>query len=67
MFNSNFLISLGLLQDRLDHLVADARGFGEPRRKVGLDFLEFLAVAIHVAEADAGAPVLKAGLALGIG
>lgn len=35
--------------DRSNHLIADLRGFSESRRKIALNLLKLLPIAVHVA------------------
>jgi hypothetical protein len=48
-----------LLQNSLYHLIPQTRCLRESRCKVFLDMFKLLAIAVEVAEADAGTPVLS--------
>lgn len=51
-------LTIRLLQNGLDHLVAHPGGFRKSRCKVGLRLLEAVPVAPEIAETDALAPTL---------
>ena len=47
-----------LFENCPNHLIAQSRGFWEPWRKILLNLLKFLSVAVHVAQTHTLAPVL---------
>ena len=48
-----------LLQNRLDHLIANSTGLRESRSEVVLNVLELFSVAVKVTKADTVAPILR--------
>lgn len=55
---SHSIIS-SLFENCPDHLVAQSRSFWESWRKILLNLLKFLSVAVHVAQTHTLTPVLK--------